>query len=423
MTRARRKTTSRKRAWSYSVGERGRNRVRAFEHPKTKRIYLEVYETIARGQKPRIKRVSLGHGDREQGKADAERLAAQLRSEIVAPNARLTLHALFDMYAKEVTPAKGRGKQQHDRTTMRLMLRAFGPDRDPLTLGLRDWNRYIAERRSGRLAPVGPKGHKRREGVNNRQIGFDLTMLRAALRWATMAGDGHGGALLERNPCAGFPIPTESSPGRPRMPEERYQSMLAVANEVHPKFKLALILANETGHRLSSIRQLVWSDIQWEASNVRWRGETDKEETAHTTPLTPIAREALAVARDQSGTIGVRFVFPEERRMHGSTEARPRSRHTFAKWWQKAEALAGLAHDDRWGWHSMRRKFASELRNAPLRDVCDLGGWKSAATVLTCYQTPDPISMRRALASRNQEVSNAERERVRSPSSLTSKRA
>jgi len=299
MTRAKRKTTDRVRSWSYSVGERGRNRVRAFEHPKTKRIYLEVYERIARGQKPRIKRVSLGHGSREQGKADAERLAAQLRAEIVAPNTRRTLHALFDIYAKEVTPTKGPGKQQHDRTTMQLMLRAFGPDRDPLTIGLRDWNRYIADRRSGRLAPVGPKGRARRNEVNNRQIGFDLTMLRAALRWATMAGDGKGGALLERNPCAGFPIPSESSPRRPRMPEERYQTMLAIAGEVHPEFGLALVLANETGHRLNSIRQLMWSDIQWDASDIRWRAETDKEDSAHTTPLTLVAREALTIARSQ----------------------------------------------------------------------------------------------------------------------------
>lgn len=423
MTRARRKTTGRQRPWSYSVGERGRNRVRAFEYLPTNRIYLEVYEPVARGMKPRIKRVSLGHNDRELGKAAAEALSAQLRAENAATGERLTLQGLFDIYAKEVTPTKGRGKQQHDRTTMRLMLEAFGADRDPLTLGLRDWNRFIAERKSGRLAPAGPKGRTGRKAISNRQIGYDLTMLRAVLRWATMAGDGNGGALLERNPCAGYPIPSESSPRRPRMPEERYQAMLAVAGEVHPEFGLALVLANETGHRLSSIRQLWWSDILWDASDVRWRGETDKEGAAHSTPLTGVALEALATARDQDGTIGNTWVFPEQRRTPGRVLAGPRSRHTFAKWWREAEGRAGLAHDDRWGWHSLRRKFASELRNAPLRDVCDLGGWKSSATVLTCYQTPDPVSMRRALASRNDGQSAAETVRVRLASSPNAKPA
>lgn len=30
--------------WSYSTGERGRNRVRAFEHPKTGTLFLEFAE-------------------------------------------------------------------------------------------------------------------------------------------------------------------------------------------------------------------------------------------------------------------------------------------------------------------------------------------------------------------------------------------
>ena len=77
-----------------------------------------------------------------------------------------------------------------------------------------------------------------------------------------------------------------------------------------------------------------------------------------------------------------------------------RSRHTFTKWWREAEQRAGLKHDDRWGWHSRRRKFASELRGPPLRCVCDLGGWKSPATVQTRYQTPDLVSVRRALENR-----------------------
>ena len=67
--------------------------------------------------------------------------------------------------------------------------------------------------------------------------------MRAVLRWATMAGDGIGGALLDRNPCAGYPFPSELSPRRPRMPEERFQAMLAVAREVHLEFALALVLA------------------------------------------------------------------------------------------------------------------------------------------------------------------------------------
>jgi len=52
------------------------------------------------------------------------------------------------------------------------------------------------------------------------------------------------------------------------------------------------------------------------------------------------------------------------------------------------------------GWHSLRRKFATEMKDTPLRDLCELGGWKSPQTVLTCYQQPDQDTMRRSLEAR-----------------------
>ncbi|HET9065594.1 MAG TPA: hypothetical protein VFN22_07245 [Gemmatimonadales bacterium] len=44
--------------------------------------------------------------------------------------------------------------------------------------------------------------------------------------------------------------------------------------------------------------------------------------------------------------------------------------------------------------------FASELRNASLSDLCDLGGWKDATTVIRSYQAPSEEAMRSALAVR-----------------------
>jgi integrase len=45
--------------------------------------------------------------------------------------------------------------------------------------------------------------------------------------------------------------------------------MLAIADHVHTHFPLALVLAHETGHRISSIRQLRWSDIDFENGSIR----------------------------------------------------------------------------------------------------------------------------------------------------------
>lgn len=41
-----------------------------------------------------------------------------------------------------------------------------------------------------------------------------------------------------------------------------------------------------------------------------------------------------------------------------------------------------------------------EMKAAPLKDLCALGGWKDPQTILKCYQRADPVTMRRALAER-----------------------
>lgn len=211
--------------------------------------------------------------------------------------------------------------------------------------------------------------------VGNRQIAYDLKFISAVFRWATMAGDGAGGVLLDRNPCAGFPMPVEQSPRRPRMCRGRYQAMREVARRVHPQFELALILAHETGHRISSIRQLAWAHIRWDEQMIRWRAESDKEGVAHSTPLTPDVLHALSDARALSFAVGEVPIFADAR-------GRPRERFLFTKWWRRCERLAGLEHDQRWGFHSLRRQFATELKDEPLADVAALGGWKSTTTRL-----------------------------------------
>jgi hypothetical protein len=68
--------------------------------------------------------------------------------------------------------------------------------------------------------------------------------------------------------------------------------------------------------------------------------------------------------------------------------------------WVRLAKAVELPKGERFGWHSLRRKFASELRNTNLRDLCDLGGWKKPETVLTCYVRPDEDAQREALTGR-----------------------
>ncbi|WP_420439634.1 hypothetical protein [Candidatus Palauibacter sp.] len=72
-------------------------------------------------------------------------------------------------------------------------------------------------------------------------------------------------------------------------------------------------------------------------------------------------------------------------------------------WWQRAEQLAGPAPERGRGWHSLRRKFASDLMDLPLKVLCELGGWQAAKTVLRCYQQPDEAQLRQAILSRRRQ--------------------
>ena len=51
------------------------------------------------------------------------------------------------------------------------------------------------------------------------------------------------------------------------------------------KMELALVLAEATGRRLGSIRQLKWEDIDWPASTIHWRAEADKKRREAVIPM------------------------------------------------------------------------------------------------------------------------------------------
>ena len=62
-----------------------------------------------------------------------------------------------------------------------MFLKFFGKDRDPAMLSQRDWDRFIRDRRSGRVGPSG-------KPVSDRTIERDLRFLLAVLNWAVKPG-------------------------------------------------------------------------------------------------------------------------------------------------------------------------------------------------------------------------------------------
>ncbi len=371
---------------SYGAGEWGRNRVRIFPDPKTGIFQIEWRENGRRLTR------SLKHRDWARAKRQADRFAAGF---IDAPNGKaeaepepLTLERLFEIYGEEVTPTKAEETQQGDRTTTAMFLQFFGRDRRPETLSQRDWDRFIRERRAGR---VGISGRP----VSNRTIAWDLTFLMAVLNWAARSRDEEGRLLLDSNPLKGLRKPKEKNPTRVVLTEDEYRALLGVSRQVDWRFHVALVLAHETGHRIGAIRQLRWSDIDFEGEAVRWRAKHEKTGYEHTTPLTDEALAALEEARAMSAGTGDGPVLPAP-----TDASRCVGRSLPSFWWQRAQTLAGLAPKRGRGWHSLRRKFASDLMDLPLKVLCELGGWKAAKTVLRCYQQPDEAQLRQAIRSR-----------------------
>ncbi|MBA2685396.1 MAG: hypothetical protein H0U66_13000 [Gemmatimonadaceae bacterium] len=91
-------------------------------------------------------------------------------------------------------------------------------------------------------------------------------------------------------------------------------------------------------------------------------------------------------------TAGDTCPFPNARR------ASSRNRHAFWKsgskpnsWWSLSTISAGA---------SLRRHFASERKDESISDIAALDGWKSTATLLTCYIEADADTMKRALERR-----------------------
>ena len=372
---------------SYSAGEWGRNRVRVFPDPKTGLLQIEWRENGRRLSR------SLKHRDWARAKRQADKVAADFTVHLPVGTAEaepepLTLGRLFDMYGEEVTPTKGERTRRRDRVATAMFLRFFGRHRNPDTLSQRDWDRFIQARRAGRAGRSG-------KSVGNRTIAWDLTFLMTVLNWAARSRDEQGKLLLDSNPLRGLKKPREKNPNRVVLTEDEYRALLGVSRRVGWRFHVALVLAHETGHRIGAIRKLRWSDVDLDGKTIRWRAEYEKTGYEHITPLTAEAVAALEEARRMSQGTGNGPVLWSSRDATKCT-----SRVSAYLWWKKAQTLVGLEPKPGRGWHSLRRKFATDLMDLPLKVLCELGGWKSPQTVLRCYQQADAGQLRKALESR-----------------------
>jgi len=379
VTRQTTPTIAKGKAWSYIAGEKGRNRVRVYE-----RAQYGLWIDYRTEDGARV-RHSLGYSDRGRAKREADDIAAKFGRAPASATPAVTLRSLFDIYEREVSREKSESARGHDKRTLPLFLEAFGRDRRPESLNRRDWDSYIHRRRRGDIAVPGNEG----KHVRDRVLEQDLKLLLAVLNWAERAGSGRGGYLLDRNPLRGLEVPREVSPRRPMLTEAQLVALREAAASMSPRAELFVVLAWYTGHRSASIRQLRWSDVDLTGARIHWRGDVDKIGYDHWNPLHPTALELLKAERARSSAIGEAWIFD----VHGQAL----SRQGVRSMWRRIAEKAGIPEGERHGWHSCRRAFANRLRNASLRDLKDLGGWKTEQTVVAVYQQPSESAQRTAL--------------------------
>jgi integrase len=376
-----------KAGWSYSAGEKGRNRVRVFERPDRP----GQYQLVCRAVDPetgvtKMRKFALQCVDRSDAKRQCDAMAGKATP---VPQKR-TLSMLVTRYLAETHSYRTAAQAQHHaRSILTLFAGFIGRDRDPAKLDRGDFDRYTQARRQGAIFP----GKKRRGlSMRSQTIKCDLHAITAMFNWAMTVRDASNQPLLASNPFRGFKLSQKDDTRRPRLTFDDYQAMRRGAPGVHALCELALILAWETGHRINAIRCLRWSDVDFKARTITWRAEHDKTRHQHTTPLSDTACDALTAYRTQCAILGDANLFA----LDGDVV----SRIKIGRWWRICEDRADIGHAAHRGWHSCRRGFATELKGASLKDVAALGGWRSTQVLLNIYTQADQDAMRAALAGR-----------------------
>ena len=346
-------------------------------------------------------RKCLGTTDRaEADRLGTQLLSALLRQEEVAVSGTVTLRYLWERYSKESpafldnTPRTRKEEKAH----VEVLMAFFGDGCDVLNLTEADAVAYTAKRLAGGIKL--PSGEMSK-AVRARSPEVEIRILRTMLRWATTIRLRGGQRLLMVNPLAGVRGVRETNPKRPVASWERFQAIRAAMQELaaqnvetpakHQRWmrmELALVLAEATGRRIGSLRQLAWSDFDFEAATIRYRAETDKKRKEWIVPMPVALLEEVRRFRAKLGGAFGGLVFPSP-----ANPSRPLGREVFQHALADAVAHAKLPKLDGGAWHSLRRKWASERKHLPLVDVAAAGGWKDTQTLVECYQHADRDTM------------------------------
>lgn len=396
--------------WTRSLGNRGA-RIRLFQKRRDGVFYRAIW--LSGGG---IDRKSLGTRDRaEAEKLGTALLSALLRDEDVGSSAALSLGMLWRKYKTESddfldnTPSSKRDAEGHAQ----VLLGFFGDDCEVRSLTGADQRAFTQKRLAGGIEC----GIDRvTVPVRARSVQMDIQLLHTMLKWALTVRVNGGRRLLDHHPLAGVKRLREVNPKRPVATAERFEktrkaAQLLAENAVTDagrakwiKLELALVLAEATGRRLGSIRQLRWDDVDFKQGTIRWRAATDKKGKEWKIPMPPSLKQELVSFRRKMGSAFGQLVFPS----HDRPDV-PLRTDQLSQWLITAEKKAKLPKLDGSLWHAYRRGWATERKHYPVADVAAAGGWRDIGTLIRCYQLPDDATLLRVMShSRKAEVATSE---------------
>src|SRR5713101_4052435 len=367
--------------WSRTVGTQRGNRIRVYEREPGGKLYAAVWDP----ERSKYTQTGLGHRDRERALRDVGELV-RLRESGEDLSGPLQLGTMVARYLAESTHTRdGSLKTAHYMRGCAqfatYLIEWFGAETPVSQLTPDRMPEYAAARRSGKISgrPVGQTA-----------VHTDMKLLKSMMTWATMVYE-NGRPLLDRNPLTGFVVPKEPNPNRPVVDGETVEKLLDVADRVSPLLPLLIKLMDWTGRRLGSVLNLRWDDFDFENKTIRWRAEHDKKRKTWVVPMPEKAAEALLEFRAKHGVIGGALVFPMK---HDPTRAV--SRQLAADWLKRAYCYAKIERSRGGLWHPFRRKWATERKDYPVRDVADAGGWEDLPTAMM-YQHADQETLRQVI--------------------------
>lgn len=360
--------------------------------------------------------------DAETGAAPSLTLLSAAPNDPAPTPGDLTLRKLMDPYKEGADFAENDERTRGDKLyRMEILLGSFGEQKLISRLDHDALQKHIQRRREGGIEYVSRRTWQgkslaprtsRTRPVRDRSTQADMQLLRAMILWAMRKKDDQGRPYLSQNPMEGFQLPVEKNPVRSVATYDRYLAIRAKLEALvrtaptmlerrrWRQLLMVLDMIEGLGRRIGAVRQVRLDDLRLDAANnferpfIRWREDADKDDRESVLPITSeIARKLRDYCEEMCIPKGG-WLIPHLDLEHGQVLDRPMTTDHLRYLLEKVEMAAGLTPLKQGKWHAYRRKFATERKGLPIKDVMQLMGIRTLEVFMRCYMQTDETAQR-----------------------------